>query len=204
MNTLSVKNFERFQHYKDRTPPWIKLYNELLDDYEFGMLPDASKWHLIAIWLLASRSNNKIPHDPEWISRRINAVQKVDLAPLIDGGFLVVNQPLQEAVRDASTPLAKRSLEKEGETDNDADQSAHQAMTDTVWRTCPSKLEKLGVKKNQARSFVGRCLKSAEPGAVLEAIDAAFKNGTKDPCAYITAALKDKSVDPEIAYMKSL
>src|SRR5690606_19747530 len=33
---LTVKNFERFQHYKDRNPPWIKLYNDLLDDYEFG------------------------------------------------------------------------------------------------------------------------------------------------------------------------
>jgi DNA-binding NarL/FixJ family response regulator len=36
-NGYSVKNFERFQHYKDRSPPWIKLYNELLDDYEFGL-----------------------------------------------------------------------------------------------------------------------------------------------------------------------
>ncbi len=66
MPTFSVKNFERFQHYKDRSPPWIKLYNELLDDYGFGRLPDASKMHLVAIWLLASRNDNKIPHDAEW------------------------------------------------------------------------------------------------------------------------------------------
>ena len=37
-----------FQHYKDRSAPWIKLYNELLDDYRFAVLPDASKWHLVA------------------------------------------------------------------------------------------------------------------------------------------------------------
>lgn len=41
---LRVKNFDRFQHYKDRTPPWIKLYNDLLDDYDFSCLPDAEKW----------------------------------------------------------------------------------------------------------------------------------------------------------------
>ena len=44
-----VKNFENFQHYKDRNPPWIKFYNEVLDDYDIGRLPDASKAHLFAI-----------------------------------------------------------------------------------------------------------------------------------------------------------
>ncbi len=66
MKTFSVKNFERFQHYKDRSPPWIKLYNELLDDYSFACLDDAAKFHLIAIWLLASRTDNRIPYDATW------------------------------------------------------------------------------------------------------------------------------------------
>jgi len=34
MQFLAVKNFERFQHYKDRNPPWIKLHAAVLDDYE--------------------------------------------------------------------------------------------------------------------------------------------------------------------------
>jgi hypothetical protein len=84
LKTFRVKNFERFQHYKDRSPPWIKLYNELLDDYDFGRLRDASKMHLIAIWLLASRSENKIPYDPEWIARRINATDAIDLDGLLN------------------------------------------------------------------------------------------------------------------------
>ena len=86
--TFSVRNFERFQHYKDRSPPWIKLYNELLDDYGFGLLPDASKLHLVAIWLLASRSNNRIPHDPAWIAKRISATERVDLELLRTSGFI--------------------------------------------------------------------------------------------------------------------
>lgn len=91
--TFKVKNFERFQHYGDkRTPPWIKLYNELLDDYEFGQLPDHVKAHLTAIWLLASRYKNEIPYDPEWIARRINATEPVDLELLHSKGFIVVNQ----------------------------------------------------------------------------------------------------------------
>ena len=38
---FSVRNWDEFQHYKDRDPTWIKLYNRLLDDYAFGLLPDA-------------------------------------------------------------------------------------------------------------------------------------------------------------------
>jgi hypothetical protein len=123
VKTFHVKNLDRFQHYKDRAPPWIKLYNELLDDYEFGLLPDASKWHLIAIWLLASRSANKIPYDPTWVGRRINAASKVDLDSLVRAGFLVVDQELHNAEQIASTVLAeclpreRVELEEERETE---------------------------------------------------------------------------------------
>jgi hypothetical protein len=85
---LRVKDFDRFQHYKDRSPPWIKLYNAVLDDYAFSRLQDASKWHLIAIWLLASRSDNSIPDDAAWIGRMIGATQPVALDPLLSCGFI--------------------------------------------------------------------------------------------------------------------
>jgi hypothetical protein len=123
--TFSVKNLEKFQHYKDRSPPWIKLYNELLDDYDFGSLPDSAKWHLVAIWLLASRSGNKIPFDSDWVARRINATDTVDLDLLAARGFIVVDQALQTAERDASAPLADRKQsacpEREGETETEAE-----------------------------------------------------------------------------------
>lgn len=122
MKTFSVKNFEKFQHYRDRTPPWIKLYNELLDDYEFGCLPDASKWHLIAIWLLASRSDNRITLDEKWVAKRINANDELDLQVLFDFGFLVENQELPNVEQDASKPLAfARSREGEGEGETEAE-----------------------------------------------------------------------------------
>lgn len=117
MKYFSVKNFNELQHYRDRNPPWIKLYNRLLDDYEFGKLPDASKFHLLAIYLLASRSNNRIPYDPAWIAQRSNARTKVDLDILRDAGFLLINQPLPNAEQDASTTLAERYRETERETE---------------------------------------------------------------------------------------
>lgn len=126
MRTFHVKNFERFQHYKDRSPPWIKLYNALLDDYEFGHLPDASKMHLVAIWLIASRSDNQIPLDPEWIAQRINATDPVDLEALLDAGLIIEGKPEIKGrrKRDASKMRAKRLSREEGEKEkNKAEES---------------------------------------------------------------------------------
>lgn len=120
---ISVKNFEKFQHYKDRSPPWIKLYNELLDDYEFGRLQDASKVHLVLIWLLASRSNNKLPYDRDWIGKRINATQEVDIDALIEAGFIVKIQQLQEAEQNASAMLAECLPRGRGETETEERES---------------------------------------------------------------------------------
>ena len=129
MRTFHVKDFEKCQHYKDRSPPWIKLYNETLDDYEFASLPDAGKFHLIAIWLLASRSGNRIPFDPVWVARRINALDAVDLQLLADRGFIIVDQELRTVEHDASTAQARRlSREEErraeAETETEAETEA--------------------------------------------------------------------------------
>ena len=87
-----VKDWDTFQHYRDRTPPWIRFYNSVLDDYEIGNLPDASKAHLFAIWLLASRYDNKIPLDPTWIATKINARSPVDLDALLKSGKIEIIQ----------------------------------------------------------------------------------------------------------------
>ena len=85
---LRVCNFEQLQHYKDRDPPWIKLYFRMLDDYAFAKLPDAAKWHLVGVFLLASRCGNKIAADAKWVGRKIGASTAVDLAALEQAGFL--------------------------------------------------------------------------------------------------------------------
>jgi len=102
-----VRNWEKFQHYKDRNPPWIKLHTELLDNYEFSRLQDASKLLAVCIWMLAARSDNKIPADPEWIKGRANLKGEPDIEPLLDGGFIEWIQELQSPEQDASDPLAE-------------------------------------------------------------------------------------------------
>ena len=90
MNYIEIKNWEKYQHYKNRNPPWIKLHNSLFDDYDYASLPDDSKLLLISLFLLASRTNNKIPYDVEWIKSKAVLIGKPNIEPLLDNGFLTV------------------------------------------------------------------------------------------------------------------
>lgn len=56
---MKIKNWPKFQHFKDRRPPWIKLYRDLLDDDEWFSLPPISAKALVTIWLLASEDETK-------------------------------------------------------------------------------------------------------------------------------------------------
>jgi len=54
-----VKNWAKHQHFKDRTPPWIKLYRDILDDPDWHDLDGESAKILVSIWLIASEDETK-------------------------------------------------------------------------------------------------------------------------------------------------
>ena len=56
---MRIKDWPKFQHFKDRRPPWIKLYRDLLEDDQWYELPAASAKILISLWLLASEDETK-------------------------------------------------------------------------------------------------------------------------------------------------
>lgn len=152
VRTFSVKNFERFQHYKDRSPPWIKLYNETLDDYEFGRLPDASKAHLFAIWLLASRYDNKIPHDARWIATKINATSPVDLDLLENAGFIICDKVMQSASDTLATRKQNACPETERETEAEREKNPPPAQPPGSAVALEGGTKPRG-KKSQARPY---------------------------------------------------
>jgi len=94
---LRIKNWEEFQHYKDRNPPWIKLHRALLDNYDFCKLPDTAKAHLMLIWILGSQNDGIVPHDVEFLERKLSC-HDLDLEILIGHGFLIADA--------ASSPIA--------------------------------------------------------------------------------------------------
>ena len=90
---LTIKNWGDFQHYKDRSPPWIKLHKHLLDDYDFQCLPLASRALAPMLWLLASENmTGEIDSDPKRLAFRLRWSEKevVDgLKPLLAAGFVI-------------------------------------------------------------------------------------------------------------------
>jgi hypothetical protein len=125
---VAIVNLASFQHYKDRNPPWIKLHTALLEKYEYQCLQDASKSHLVGLWMLASRLDNKIPNDPVWIAQRIGATSPVNLQPLLDAGFIELlgsraSKPLALGLQDAG-PETEAEGEAEGETETEQDKAS--------------------------------------------------------------------------------
>lgn len=143
---LTPKNWQKFQHYKDRSPPWIKLHREILDDREFMLLPIASKALAPLLWLLASESADGTfdASDAELIFRlRVTQKDLTGLRPLIDKGFFTV----------ASGALAERKqvARPEGEGEAEGKLKALSAKADDYpqgfqkfWKSYPNTKRKGG------------------------------------------------------------
>jgi hypothetical protein len=99
---LQLVEFEQTQHYKNRTPPWIKLYRELLNKREFFRLSESQRYQYIGLQLLASECNNKIPYDQEWLKQRLKTSRAVDVKALVKAVLLRVID--DAATRDIPAP----------------------------------------------------------------------------------------------------
>ena len=72
---MKIKNWSQFQHFKDRRPPWIKLYREILDDIEWHELDPKSAKVLVMIWLIASEFDGCLP-DIKKLAFRLRMTEK--------------------------------------------------------------------------------------------------------------------------------
>jgi hypothetical protein len=115
---LRVKNWEEFQHYKDRLPPWIKFHAALLNDYAFSQLADAAKAHLALIWLLASQKDGRIPDDPKFVADKIGAKSPVNLRALVEDGWLIAEHSASNVLQaDEASRSGVLSLARSRETE---------------------------------------------------------------------------------------
>jgi hypothetical protein len=98
---IIVPNWDRFQHYKDRNPPWIKNYTELLHDDAYLALSFHQRGVLHGIWLAYAAGHRQLIGDTSALHRQLG--QRVTTATLIalnHAGFIEVR---------ASKPLASRA-----------------------------------------------------------------------------------------------
>jgi hypothetical protein len=114
--TTAVKDWHKFQHYKCRNPPWIKLHKSLLDDPDWHALDPALAKVLAMIWLIASENHGQLP-ELRKLAFRLRMTEKQCASTL--------NALSHWLVQDASAPLADcaqdacRELEEEEEIDKE-------------------------------------------------------------------------------------
>lgn len=105
-----IANWDQYQHYKKRSPPWVKLYFDLLSSETWVTGDDKTRVLMVACILAASRNGGDIPANPAYIQKLAHLNTKPDFKPLMLNGFLVASNVLAGCVQDASNTLATLSL----------------------------------------------------------------------------------------------
>jgi len=199
---------------------WLRLYDDTINDPKVIKLPEATRWHWVALLCVASKNEGILPPlDDISIQLRITpakatevlaALVKVKLIDKTETGFAPHNwngrqyksdvstdrvKRFRNGKRNASSTVSETPPETEAETDTEArasDASASDPRT-RLFRDGLSTLAKLtGKGPDACRSFVGKCLKAASDDAVivLGLIEDAQRNQVADPSAWIAARLK--------------
>jgi hypothetical protein len=102
-----------FQHYKDRTPLWIKNYTELMSRDTYLDLTFHQRGVLHGLWLEYARARRQLPDSTVTISRRLgHRVTRATLDALNHAGFITfsASKPLADRYQDSS--LEKNRGEK--------------------------------------------------------------------------------------------
>lgn len=203
--TYSVKNWEEFQHYKDRDPPWVKLHRNILTGRTWLKGTDLSRVVQVASIAIAARYSNKIPLDFEVLQPAMGlrctqqqfeaAIEYLQAADFIEIQRAPVTTDVME--QGASSTLAKCSSETQSQSDIPTTSGADAPLKDQIFGPCLEWLAKrTGKPANKLRAVVGKWCSRHGDGATLEAINAAAKNcPLGDPIAYIEAVLKPKGGD---------
>ena len=166
---IRPRNWSDFQHYKDRSPPWIRLHRSLLDDFDFQRLHVASRALAPMLWLLAAESKDtktgEIDASPDRLAFRLRmSEQEVRdaLKPLIDNGFFFV-------VQDASSVLAEHKQvavpETETETETETD-----ITPNGVVNSVDQKQARLAEVTEQAIQAFNETLSVRAQGGLLSAV----------------------------------
>jgi hypothetical protein len=162
---LQVKNWSRFQHYKDRNPPWIKLATDTFQNVEFSRLQSASKLLAICIWTLASRSKDgTVVDDLDYILQwgfLVGQAHRKNLDELVNIGFIVRDSGLLELCKQDAIPETEAYKPNTVETES---------CFDVLWKLWPrhdGKAETLSKYKAVCKDQTGLILERAHKQIAL-------------------------------------
>ena len=142
----------RYQHYKDRDPPWIKLHRDTLTSQTWVDADDKTRVLAIACMLIAAGTDNQIPADPGFVRRRAYLNYDPDFQPLIDLGFIEVVNDNKDLQGKRKRPLAQRkqALASGTECSSETEERQRREETETAFAVFVSAAERRGWPKPSA------------------------------------------------------
>lgn len=155
MPSLRIKGFSKFQHFKDRSPPWVKLYRDILDDPDWHELDGDSAKILVMLWLIASEDETKqgLLPDGRKLRFRLRITEKAleqSLTKLSHWLEQVDIDVISESYQlDAPERAGEETEERRGETEPcspSASESADDGFAD-FWEQYPKKVAKPAAEK---------------------------------------------------------
>ena len=129
---MKIKNWSKFQHFKDRRPPWIKLYRDILDDLNWHQLDPLASKVLVMCWLIASEDDGQIP-DVKTLAFRLRMSEKqtsdclIKLSHWLEQGDIT---PISDRYQD-DAPETERETETETKKEREKTQRGTRLPHDT-------------------------------------------------------------------------
>ena len=131
---MRIKNWTKFQHFKDRRPPWVKLYRDILDDLEWHELDPLAAKVLVMLWLIASENEGRIP-DNKTLAFRLRLTEVKTKEIVIKLSHWLEQDDINPISNGYQHDLPETETERETETDLDAIAS----LSSTKLPDCPHK-----------------------------------------------------------------
>ena len=119
---MRIRNWSKFQHFKDRRPPWVKLYRDILDDIEWHRLDGDSAKHLVMLWLLASEGDDGELPSLDEIAFRLRITEKQAKTTISKLSRWVIQDDITAISPryQSDRPETETETEKEGEKETEA------------------------------------------------------------------------------------
>lgn len=121
---MRVRNWSKFQHYKQRNPPWIRLYRQIIDDQDFVSLSPGACRLLVFCWCVAAENHGELPENAERLAWRLRMPIKdvaKSLQELVTKGFIESASTTLALCKQDAIPYT--DSESESETDNSESES---------------------------------------------------------------------------------
>ena len=150
---MKVKDWNKFQHYSNRRPQWIKLYNDLLNDRDWHDLKPENAKLLVNLWLVASEDwdmEGQLP-DAETLAWRLRINKTKLINQLAELSHWLEQDASDVLAESDSRVLEQKSREEKRRVEESA--GAREKKIPPEFDSVKSYFEEKGVDNGEASQF---------------------------------------------------